>query len=140
MNKDYMDKLISDIQQYLSEEEYGVGIDTDVAPLAAADPAPRWRLRRPFLVGTVTLLSACAVGSITVTILLLGIVGAPGGESLNTIWMLATGGCGIFFSTMLVSTWKRLLLLGQIERNIRLILETKQAANDLMEQYIQKMT
>jgi hypothetical protein len=53
--------------------------------------------------------------------------------------MLATGGCGIFFSTMLVSTWKRLLLLGQIERNIRRILETKQAANELMEQYIQKM-
>ena len=140
MNKDYMDKLISDIQQYLNEEEYGGEMDTDVAPLAASDPAPLWHLRRPFLVGAITLLSACAVGSITVTILLLGIVGAPAGESFNTIWLLATGGCGIFFSTMLVSTWKRLLLLGQIERNTRLILETKQAANNLLEQYIRKMT
>jgi len=40
---------------------------------------------------------------------------------------------------LLISAWKRLVLLSEIERNTRLILESKQAANALLEQYIKKV-
>ena len=89
--------------------------------------------------GLIALLSACAVGSITVAILLFGFVGSPASYPVDVMAMLAVGGCGIFFSTMLVSVWKRLLLLQQIERNTRQILESKQRANALLEYFLQNM-
>lgn len=138
MSGDYMDKLVGDIQEYLRQEERQGHIEEDVSPPTKTGRIPP-HLRRNLFVGTITLLAACAVGSVTVAIMLLGILGGPAENSIDPIWLFAAGGCGIFFVTMLVSAWKRLVLLGQIERNTRLILESKQAANDLLEDYIRKM-
>jgi hypothetical protein len=130
-----MDRLVSDIQEYLREEEQ----QSRSTRTADTTQAPR-RRRLNALIGTITLLAACAVGSITVAIMLLGILGGPAEGPVNPIWLFAAGGCGIFFSTMLVSSWKRLTLLARIERNTRLILESKQAANELLEDYISRIT
>jgi len=139
MSEDYIDKLVGDIQEYLREEEERSRTAQEPTPLHISEPAATRRLGRPSLIGLMTLMSASAVGSITIAILLLGIVGVPSGNPVEIIWLFAAGGCGIFFSTMLVSAWKRLILLGKIEKNTRLILESKQAANALLEQYIKKV-
>jgi len=135
MNEDYMEKLVSDIQQYLREEDK----EKQFGWNALANSETLSHARHPFLVGLVALLSACAVGSITVAILLFGFIGGPASNPVDAMAMLAVGGCGIFFSTMLVSVWKRLLLLQQIERNTRMILESKQRANALLEYFMQNM-
>ncbi len=139
MSGDYIDRLVSDIQEYLKEEgQRNNFVDEEASP---EEPARALgRLRRNALIGATTLLAACAVGSVTVAIMLLGILGAPEGGSVDTIWLFAAGGCGVFFSAMLISSWKRLELLGKIERNTRRILESKQAANDLLEDYIRRIT
>lgn len=134
MSGDYIDRLVSDIQEYLREEADRGGLRDETAE--EPERAPR-RMRRYALVGAITLLAACAVGSVTVAIMLLGILGAPEGDS--TIWLFAAGGCGVFFSAMLISSWKRLVLLEKIERNTRHILESKQAANELLEDYIRRI-
>jgi hypothetical protein len=132
-----MDRLVSDIQEYLkSEEQEGRAGQKD--SLQETQPARR-RFRANALIGTTTLLAACAVGSITVAIMLLGFLGGPADGSIGPIWLFAAGGCGIFFSTILISSWKRLVLLARIERNTRLILESKQAANEMLEDYIRRM-
>jgi hypothetical protein len=132
-----MDRLVSDIQEYLREEEQHRS-ESAADSLQDTQRSPR-RSRLNALVGAATLLAACAVGSITVAIMLLGILGGPAQGPIHPIWLFAAGGCGIFFSTMLVSSWKRLLLLARIERNTRLILESKQVANELLEDYINRM-
>jgi hypothetical protein len=141
MSGDYIDRLVSDIQEYLKEEEQrNLSMDME-EEISIEEPARApGRLRRNALVGAITLLAACVVGSVTVAIMLLGILGAPEGGEVDTIWLFAAGGCGAFFSAMLISSWKRLILLGKIERNTRRILESKQAANDLLEDYIRKFT
>jgi hypothetical protein len=130
-----MDRLVSDIQEYLREEEQ----QGHTASLHETEPARR-RFRMNALVGTTTLLAACAVGSITVAVMLLGILGGPAEGPINPIWLFVAAGCGIFFSTILVSSWKRLVLLARIERNTRLILESKQAANEMLEDYIRRIS
>lgn len=137
MNEDYIEKLVSDIQQYLREEEEG----RQIAPHEPSDIAvpPSKGKRHRILVGLMMLLSACAIGSITVAILLLGLIGNATKNPIDIMALLAMGGCGIFFSTMLVSVWKRLLLLQQIEKNTRQILESKQRANALLEYFVQNM-
>lgn len=137
MNRDYIEKLVSDIQQYLNEEEQEEQVEQQ--PSAEAESTAKSRARRTIMVGVIVLLSACAVGSITVAILLLGIVGSPLHNPVDTILLLTVGGCGLFFATMLVSVWKRLLILQRIEENTRLILESKQRANELLEHYIRSM-
>jgi len=139
MSKDYIDKLVSDIQGYLREEDEKNRTEREPDILHDLEPALSAWTRRPSLVRLITLFSACAVGSITVAILLLGALGVPAGKSVGAIWLFAGGGCGIFFSALLISAWKRLVLLSEIERNTRLILESKQAANALLEQYIKKV-
>ncbi len=139
MSEDYIDKLVDDIQEYLREEEERSLTAQEPTPRHISEPAATRRSGRPSLIGLMTLMSASAVGSITIAILLLGIIGVPSGNPVEIIWLFAAGGCGIFFSTMLVSAWKRLILLGKIEKNTRLILESKQAANALLEQYINKV-
>lgn len=134
MSGDYIDRLVSDIQEYLREEADRGGLEHETAEEPERAPT---RMRRYALVGAITLLAACAVGSVTVAIMLLGILGAPEGDS--TIWLFAAGGCGVFFSAMLISSWKRLVLLEKIERNTRHILESKQAANELLEDYIRRI-
>lgn len=137
MNQDYMERLVSDIQEYLkSEEQQGRSGHKD-SPHETE--SARRRFRPNTLVGTTTLLAACAVGSITVAIMLLGILGGPADEPVSAIWLFVAGGCGVFFSTMLISSWKRLVLLARIERNTRLILQSKQAANEMLEDYIRRM-
>lgn len=138
MNEDYIDKLVGDIQQYLREEEKEEQQALQGLP-EAESAVSKQMLRHPLMVSIIMLLSACAVGSITVAILLLGFVSAPARNPVDTIWLLAIGGGGIFFSTMLLSVWKRLTLLGQIEKNTRLILESKQKANLLLEHYISRI-
>ncbi len=140
MNEDYIDRLVGDIQEYLREEDEKSRLALGGSQASDAEPTTRKLLRRPSLAGSITFLSACAVGSITVAILLLGVVGVPSENSISTIWLFAAGGCGIFFSAMLISVWRRLLLLGEIEKNTRLILESKQTANALLEQYIKRVT
>jgi hypothetical protein len=41
---------------------------------------------------------------------------------------------------MLVSVWKRLALLSQIERNTRLILASRRKTNALLEQFVRNMS
>lgn len=139
MNNDYMNKLINDIQQYLREEEKKERKQWHFLPTRASlvkkEPLPR-----PIFIGLITLLSACAIGSITVAILLLGFVGTPLHDSTGAIWLLGAGGCGIFSSAMLVSVWKRLALLSQIERNTRLILASRRKTNALLEQFVRNMS
>ncbi len=139
MSKDYMNKLINDIQQYLREEEQKEREQWHFLPTRASmvkkEPLPR-----PIFIGLITLLSACAIGSITVAILLLGFVGTPLRDSTGAIWLLGAGGCGIFFSAMLFSVWKRLALLSQIERNTRLILASRRKTNALLEQFMRNMS
>ncbi len=138
MSGDYIDRLVSDIQEYLREEnQRSHSMNSEASPGEAAR-APG-RLRRNALIGAITLLAACSVGSVTVAIMLLGILGAPEGGEIDTIWLFAAGGCGVFFTAMLISSWKRLQLLEKIERNTRRILESKQAANDLLEDYIRRI-
>ncbi len=147
MSGNYIDKLVSDIQEYLKEEEERSLLKEEIVSLdgdrETESEIAQLSPRRNILLGATTLLAACAVGSIAVAIMLLGILGGPGGSTegtLNAIWLFAAGGCGIFFSTMLVSSWKRLVLLDRIERNTRQILESKQAANELLEDYIRKIS
>lgn len=137
MNEDYIEKLVSDIQEYLREEEEGTQIRRHESSDGVVSSSGG--KRRPAVVGLLVILSACAVGSITVAILLLGFIGNATRNPIDMIAMLAMAGCGIFFSTMLVSVWKRLLLLQQIEKTTRLILESKQRANALLEYFIQNM-
>ncbi len=138
MSGDYIDRLVSDIQEYLREEgQRSPSMNSEAFPEEPVR-APG-RLRRNALIGAITLFAACSVGSATVAIMLLGILGAPEGGEVETIWLFAAGGCGVFFSAMLISSWKRLELLGKIERNTRHILESKQAANDLLEDYIRRI-
>ena len=139
MSEDYIDKLVDDIQEYLREEEERSLTAQEPTPRHISESAATRRPGRPSLIGLMTLMSASAVGSITIAILLLGIIGVPSGNPVEIIWLFAAGGCGVFFSTMLVSAWKRLILLGKIEKNTRLIFESKQAANALLEQYIKKV-
>jgi hypothetical protein len=136
MNEDYIEKLVSDIQHFLQEEDKHKGVEWESEHHAEASPE---YLRKPLLIGLIMILSACAVGSITVVILLLGLVGTASSGPVDVTAMLAVGGCGIFFCAMLVSVWKRLELLRHIEKNTRLILESKQRANALLEYFIQNM-
>lgn len=138
MSKDYMNKLINDIQEYLSEEEQKERKQWHFLPTKAS-LVKKGPLPRPVFIGLVTLLSACAIGSVTVAILLLGFVGTPFHGPTGTIWLLGAGGCGIFFSAMLISVWKRLALLSQIERNTRLILASRRKTNALLEEFINNM-
>jgi hypothetical protein len=153
MSGNYMDKLLSDIQHYLREEQQQITPESQDDSSAEdmtqneSPVAPRGRksAQKNILIGTITLLSACAIGSITVAIMLLGLLGVPGGmpggpheAPVSTIWLFAAGGCGIFFSAMLISSWRRLAILARIEKNTRLILESKQTANVLFEDYMRK--
>ena len=140
MNEDYMDKLMSDIQQYLREENRRKPVRRPGSPAPTEPSVKRTPIPRPIFVGLITLLSACAVGSITVAILLLGFIGSSAHDANGTIWLLAVGGCGIFFTTTLVSAWKRLVLLSQIEENTRQILATKLEANALLDHLMRNMT
>jgi hypothetical protein len=139
MNKDYMNKLISDIQEYLREEDMKAKRERYLTSEPEPAPAGRLRLRRPVYSVLITLFSACALGSITVAILLMGLVGGPRIDSVGTIWLLAAGGCGIFFSAMLISVWKRLVVLVQIERNTRQILDSRHRTNELLERLVRNM-
>ena len=139
MSGDYIDRLVSDIQEYLREEEQQSGSAHATDSLQEETAHASWRRRLNALVGMTTLLAACAVGSITVATMLLGILGGPSKGQIDPIWLFVAGGCGVFFSTMLISSWKRLTLLAQIEQNTRLILESKQAANELLEDYIRRI-
>jgi hypothetical protein len=130
-----MDKLVSDIQQYLQED---AGESQEALESVAVEEAAQLK-RRLMPVGLITLLSACAVGSLAVVILMLGLVGSPSRLSADAIWLLGIGACGIFFSAMLISAWKRLVLLAQIEHHIRLILENKRLGNALLEEVIRNM-
>ncbi len=139
MDKNYMNKLISDIQEYLREEDARSQVKRQ--PLDAPEPIAGWklRLRRPAYSVLITLFSACALGSLTVAILLLGIVGGPGTDTIGTIWLLIAGGCGVFFSSLLISVWKRLVVLIQIEENTRLILDSRMRTNEILEQFSQNL-
>jgi hypothetical protein len=140
MSEDYMDKLMNDIQQYLKEENRKKR-ERWPSFLSAKEPAGmKTAVPRPILVGFATLLSACAVGSITVAILLLGLVGISSSDAIGTIWLLAVAGCGIFFTTMLVSAWKRLVLLSQIEENTRQILASKLETNAILDHFMRHIT
>ncbi len=140
MNEDYMDKLMDDIQRYLREESRKRPAKRSGSPAPVESSAKRTLLPRPTLVGLLTLLSACAVGSITVAILLLGFLGSSAHDASTTIWLLAVGGCGIFFTSTMVSAWKRLVLLSQIEENTREILESKLETNALLDHLMRNMT
>ena len=113
----------------------------DRQPLDAPEPISGWkqRLRHPGYSVLITLFSACALGSLTVAILLLGIVGGPGTDTIGTIWLLIAGGCGVFFSSMLISVWKRLVVLIQIEENTRLILDSRMRTNEILERFSQNL-
>ena len=140
MNKDHMDKLINDIQQFLREEserEQGEGMVLLPTDARSASDKP---VGHPNFIRLITLLPACVVGSTTVAILLLAIAGGAARDSVGTIWLLAAGGCGIFFTAMLVSVWKRLVLLSRIEKNTRLILATRRETHELLERFIQSVT
>ncbi len=140
MNEDYMDKLMNDIQQYLREENRKRPLTRPGTSAPVEPSAKRTLVPRPTIVGLITLLCACAVGTITVAILLFGFLGSPAHDANGTIWLLAVGGCGIFFTSMLVSAWKRLVLLSQIEENTRQILASKLEANALLEHLMRNMT
>ena len=134
-----MDELISDIQGYLREETQRKLGERMGLPATAAISLPKRRAAGPIFLGMIMLLSACAVGSLTVAILLLAAMGGPVHEPARIIWLLAAGGCGIFFSTALVSSWKRLIILRQIEKNTRLILVTRRETNTLLEEFIRNV-
>jgi hypothetical protein len=136
MNEDYIEKLVSDIQEFLREEDRHKDIGHYMVPDTGVTSN---RTRNSLFVGILMLLSACAVGSITIAILLFGFIGNPSRNPVDTLGLLAVGACGIFFAAMLVSVWKRLVLLQQIEKNTRSILESKQRANALMEYFIERM-
>lgn len=135
-----MDKLMNDIQQYLREENRKRPFRRPSSSATAEPAAKRALIPRPTIVGLITLLSACAVGSITVAILLLGFLGSSAHDAGGAIWLLAVGGCGIFFTSTLVSAWKRLVLLNQIEENTRQILASKLEANALLDHFMRNMT
>ena len=137
MSEDYINKLISDIQEYLSEEAQRKFEGRVIFPNVVEESAPKARIRRPMFLGMIILLSACAIGSLTVAILLLAILGGPLRDPVGIIWLLAAGGCGIFFSVALMANWNRLLILRQIEKNTRLILATRRKTNALLEEFIQ---
>jgi hypothetical protein len=139
MNEDYMDKLVSDIQGYLNEEAQKKIGDRLFFPGAMAESAPKRRIRGPNFSGLIIILSACAIGSLTVAILLLATMGGPVRDPIGIIWLLAAGGCGIFFSAALMSNWNRLIILRQIEKNTRLILATRRKTNALLEEFIQNV-
>jgi len=139
MSKDYMDRLISDIQEYLKEETGQKRGERFSFPSVRTASLQKGRMRGPLFVGLIILLSACAIGSLTVTILLLVTLGGPVHDPLGIVWLLAAGGCGIFFSTALMSNWKRLIILKQIEQNTRLILATRRKTNALLEEFIQQV-
>ena len=139
MSSDHIEKLVSDIQEYLMEEERRSQLRGEIDSLLNGEPT-RAPSRQNIFVRTLTLISACIVGSITVAVLLLATLGGHAGSPSDQIWLFAAGGCGIFFTTMLVTSWKRLEILNRIERNTRLILESKQVANELLEDYIRKVT
>lgn len=139
MSEDYIDKLISDIQEYLNEEAEKKFEGHIVFPNVVAESAPKRRVRRPIFLGMIILLSACAIGSLTVAILLLATLGGPVRDPAGIIWLLAAGGCGIFFSAALMANWKRILILAQIEKNTRLILDTRRKTNALLEEFLQNV-
>ena len=94
MSKNYIDKLVSDIQDYLREEDEKNRTECEPDLSHDLEPALSMWTRQPSLVRLITLFSACAVGSITVAILLLGALGVPAGKSVGAIWLFAAGGCG----------------------------------------------
>ncbi|RJP72600.1 MAG: hypothetical protein C4532_05905, partial [Candidatus Abyssobacteria bacterium SURF_17] len=139
MNEDYMDELISDIQQYLKEEndvkeKKRLTTITERARTLKVRPLPR-----PLFIGLIILLSACAVGSITVAFLLLGLFSVPALRAVGTLWLFAGAACGIFFTSALVASWKRLVILSRIEKNTRLILASRRKTNALLEQFIRNI-
>jgi hypothetical protein len=140
MHEDYLDKLISDIQQYLKEEDKKRQARQRIIAVAREATQKTFHVKQPVFPGVLTLAAACAVGSITVAIVLLGLLGPPSHDSMRVIALLSAAGCGIFFITMLVSAWKRLVLLHQIERNTRLILANKRRTNALLDEFIRNMT
>ncbi|MBI4831781.1 MAG: hypothetical protein HY801_09560 [Candidatus Lindowbacteria bacterium] len=140
MNDETIDRLISDIQQYLKTEEQKKK-KRKLVLLAADRNEPVRKIRRqPMVVGLVTLLSACAVGSITVAMILLAALGGPASDPVRPIWLLGLAGCGIFATAMLISVWKRLNILKNIEENTRLILVARRKTNVILERFIESMT
>ncbi|GAB4333011.1 MAG: hypothetical protein Kow0099_04820 [Candidatus Abyssubacteria bacterium] len=140
MNEDYLDRLISDIQQYLKEEDKKKQARQRIVVAAREATQKKLRVNKPVAIGIMALAAACAVGAITVTIVLLGLMGPPSAHSTEVILLLSAAGCGIFFTVMLVLAWKRLMLLHQIERNTRLILANKRRTNALLDEFIRNMT
>ncbi|MBI5115439.1 hypothetical protein HZA56_03115 [Candidatus Poribacteria bacterium] len=140
MNNDYMDKLLNDIQVYLKEEDQKKK-KRRLVRLATEKDEPRPKIiRPPMLVSLITLLASCAVGSITVAIILLAVLGGPAHDPIRPLWLLGLAGCGIFSTTMLITVWKRLNILRNIEENTRLILAARRKTNALLERFIESMT
>ncbi len=139
MNESEMDKLISEIQNFLKKENPKK--QEKLQKLLPVAPRHRGKTKRNviFPVGALTLLSACAVGALTVAMVLFGYARITNAHSMSAIWTLSAAACGIFLSAMLVSSWKRLVILSRIERNTRLILASRHKTNALLEHFIQDM-
>lgn len=141
MDREYMDRLMQDIQQYLRDEATKKQVTKHAsapAPENAAIASLKTPLPKAIHMELMLLISACATGFLTLGILLLGLYGAKSEAVVGIMTLLSIGGCGIFFTAVLVSIWKRLIVLRQIEENTRLILVTKLEANAMLERLMHK--
>ncbi|RJP19765.1 MAG: hypothetical protein C4520_12445 [Candidatus Abyssobacteria bacterium SURF_5] len=144
MDKDNnIDRLIQDIQQYLRDEakKKQDNREPEVAPplLPAALSIDLKSLPvRSTYFELMLLMSACAVGLLTVAILLVGLLGGQAQTVIGAMTLLAIGGCGIFLTAVLISLSKRLALLSQIEQHTRLMLAVKLQVNALLERLAHK--
>lgn len=138
MDREYIDKLISDIQQYLKEEDQKKEIKETLEPPPTPATEKSISFPKSMVLELVLLLSAITTAVLTITILALGIFGGKSTAVAGTMTLLAVGGCGIFFTAILISVWKRISLLTQIEENTRLILASKLETNMLLERLMHK--
>jgi uncharacterized membrane protein YccC len=137
MEPDHIDRLIKDIQQYLRQEDQKKQAEKNTQP----PPLPssiEQKARPAAHLEFMLLISACTTAVLTITILLLGVLSGKSEAVSGTIMLLAAGGCGIFFTAVLISIWKRLVLLNQIEENTRQILASKLEVNVLLERLMHK--
>jgi hypothetical protein len=140
MDRDHMDKLIHDIQQYLRDEDSKKQPVTS-EPLSTSEDSTTTHAKPSFsraATEMILLISACTTALLTVAIILIGLIDGEARAATGTMTLLIIGGCGMFFSIVLISIWKRLVLLGQIEENTRLILASKLEANAILERLIHK--
>jgi hypothetical protein len=138
MDREHIDKLINDIQQYLKDEDQKKEIKKTFQPPPAPEMKRSISFPRSIILELVLLLSATTTAILTITILALGIFGGKSTAVAGTMTLLAIGGCGIFFTAILISVWKRISLLTQIEENTRLILASKLETNVLLERLMHK--